>query len=72
MINVSHIRDINSIGIQEDSEGRISFVFKSEDDYINIDCGIPASLGLIIYSDVEKEDSLLISELSKEMWKYHD
>ena len=63
MINSIYVGDINSINIQEDSNGVITFVFKSEDDYINIDCGIPASLSMIISSDRDIEDSTLLHTL---------
>tara|TARA_R100000808_G_C2139995_1_gene147871 strand:+ start:1191 stop:1475 length:285 start_codon:yes stop_codon:yes gene_type:complete len=63
MINSIYVRDINSINIQEDSNGRINFVFKSEDDYIDIDCDIPASLSMIISSDRDIEDSTLLYTL---------
>ena len=72
MINAISIRDINSIGIQEDSNGRISFVFKSEDDYINIDCGIPPSLSMTISSDREIDESVLLSTMLKEVMEFEN
>lgn len=70
MINAIHIRDINSISIQEDSRGKIIFVFKANDDYINIDCDIPASLSMIISSDRRIDESVLLSTILKEVRKF--
>ena len=70
MINAIHIRDINSISIQEDSRGKIIFVFKANDDYINIDCDIPASLSMSISSDREIDESVLLSTMLKEVRKF--
>ena len=72
MINAIHIRDINSISIQEDSNGRIIFVFKANDDYINIDCDIPASLSMTISSDREIDESVLLSTMLKEVMEFEN
>ena len=70
MINAISIRDINSISIQEDSNGRIIFVFRAEDDYINIDCDIPASLSMTISSDRKIDESVLLSTMLKEVMEF--
>ena len=67
MINAISIRDINSISIQEDSDGRITFVFEAEDEYLNIDCDIPPSLNMIISSDRQVDDSILLSTIFNEV-----
>ena len=59
------IEDVNSIFITENSEGRIGFIFKSEDDYIYLDCNIPANPNIIFSS--ERPESSFISQLNKKI-----
>ena len=64
MHNSISIEDLNSISIHEEPDGRINFTFRSENSFIDIDCGIPANLTTIITS--HRPDSEFISKLEKE------
>ena len=65
MHNSISIEDLNSIGIHEEPDGKISFTFRSENSFMYIDCDIPANPSIIITS--HRSESEFISKLAKEI-----
>jgi hypothetical protein len=63
MNNSISIDDLISFHILENEEGRITLTLNAEEDFIYIDCGIPANL--IIGLNSERTESMLVSNLNK-------
>lgn len=63
MNNSISIDDLISFHILEDEEGRITLTLNAEEDFVYIDCGIPANLTIGLNS--ERTESILVSNLNK-------
>lgn len=63
MNNSISIDDLISFHILENEEGRITLTLNAEEDFIYIDCGIPANLTIGLNS--ERTESMLVSNLNK-------